>query len=521
MIFNMHARKRVTSSAMFVVMLLVMNSSFGGEADEEKQLMLNRELRLILIGDHSQPTSEQIKVLLEKGADPNARYFGPPGRDNPPQGSAPLHWVSWMYREDLTRTKSEFKKFQLETLNLLLEFGADANIQTEGGHTPLLVVVSPSKTQMARCLIAAGADVNHRTSGGDSVLSRAAGGSGSAEFMELLIANGADFRVRSDSGQTLLALAASCGQIEICKLLIERGIDITSRDKDGVTALMLASTSLSRETVSGLIESGANVNARSKEGKTPLMFAAENKYYSAPEVIETLIVAGADINAISKEKPEGTYFSDGIRTPLMYAADTFGGNPKAIRLLLAHEANIEAQDQDGMTPLMLAVKQCSLEAIELLLVSGAKVHIQNKDGNTALSCISPTRRDGKPRQVAELLIKHGADINQRIKKGTSTPFARLCVNGQAEFVEYLIEAGANVNFRSIYGYTPIMWVARFGSAQNLLLLLDAGADPTLGPPSMDNETSLSLAEKNSQIKDTQAYWQLNDAYYEALEDKSN
>jgi len=52
--------------------------------------------------------------------------------------------------------------------------------------------------------------------------------------------------------------------------------------------------------------------------------------------------------------------------------------------LLAHKANLNPQDEDGMTPLMLASIAGKINSVNLLLEKGADKQIHNHAGKTAL-----------------------------------------------------------------------------------------------------------------------------------------
>ena len=86
----------------------------------------------------------------------------------------------------------------------------------------------------------------------------------------------------------------------------------------------------------------------------------------AGEVVEALIAAGVDVNEI-----EGWW----ERTPLHLAAAKH--DTRAMRILLAHQADIEATDVYGHTPLHVAVSHDAREAAEILLASGADINTQD------------------------------------------------------------------------------------------------------------------------------------------------
>lgn len=69
-------------------------------------------------------------------------------------------------------------------------------------------------------------------------------------------------------------------------------------------------------------------------------------------------------------------------TPLMEAASA--GHVDIIRLLISHNADVNAQCATGNTPLMFACAGGHVEAVKELLKHGANVEDQNENGHTPL-----------------------------------------------------------------------------------------------------------------------------------------
>ena len=135
------------------------------------------------------------------------------------------------------------------------------------------------------------------------------------------------------------------------------------------------------------------VNAFSGDGWTPLHLAAA---FSTPEAVALLLAAGARVDAVS-QNPQQNH-------PL-HAALALGKNAETIRLLLAHGAAVNAAQAGGFTPLF--------------------------------SAAAANRRD-----LAELLLFHGADAAQRCDSGkTAADFARE--RGHAELAGWLDGLSAN------------------------------------------------------------------------------
>lgn len=70
------------------------------------------------------------------------------------------------------------------------------------------------------------------------------------------------------------------------------------------------------------------------------------------------------------------------RTPLMEAASA--GHLEIVRLLISHNADVNAHSSTGNTPLMFACTGGHLEVVKELLGHGANVEEQNENGHTPL-----------------------------------------------------------------------------------------------------------------------------------------
>jgi len=60
------------------------------------------------------------------------------------------------------------------------------------------------------------------------------------------------------------------------------------------------------------------------------------------------------------------------------------GHYDVVNLLLQNDANINLQDNEGLSPLMLASTNGHLDIVKTLLIMGANKDLQNNDGQTAL-----------------------------------------------------------------------------------------------------------------------------------------
>jgi ankyrin repeat protein len=162
------------------------------------------------------PILDFIKLLLDKGANANVRT-----REVPPSRRwlYSLNDVSWVDFTGQTPFIRAALSADTTTMRLLLQYGADPNLATPAGTTPLMAaagvnwVVAQTYTESPKARLDAvalclelGADVNAANSMGLTALLGAAN-RGSNDIIELLVARGARLDVQDKEGRTPLRWA--------------------------------------------------------------------------------------------------------------------------------------------------------------------------------------------------------------------------------------------------------------------------------------------------------------------------
>ena len=133
---------------------------------------------------------------------------------------------------------------------------------------------------------------------------------------------------------------------------------------------------------------------------------------------------------------------DGSYRTLLHHAVAFEREPRVTELLLRWGANVDARDNEGLTPLHMAAKRAGRErTIACLLERGATVDAVDATSRTPLMVAA--RRDHKSN--CEALIAAGADVdNFDLMKGwTALKFAVR--QPSARCVAPLLDAGATMN----------------------------------------------------------------------------
>ena len=115
-------------------------------------------------------------------------------------------------------------------------------------------------------------------------------------------------------------------------------------------------------------------------------------------------------------------------------------------------ASLDDRGRYGLTALHYAVRGGKLPLIQLLLERGAEVDAMDEDGLTPLLHLSKTRSKADPIPVMELLAASGADIDAR-DENQGTLLMHFARHGKAKPLQWLLAHGADRNARNKSGKT--------------------------------------------------------------------
>ncbi len=120
-------------------------------------------------------------------------------------------------------------------------------------------------------------------------------------------------------------------------------------------------------------------------------------------------------------------------------------NPAVIRFLLAQGVSVDYPDQNGMSPLTIAILNCCDYAVEILLKNGANTNPKVKWNDMGLLETAIFMKDHK---TAKSLIDHGVNLNEKAGNKGSLELAIHTSQTSQEYIEIallMIEKGANIH----------------------------------------------------------------------------
>ena len=121
------------------------------------------------------------------------------------------------------------------------------------------------------------------------------------------------------------------------------------------------------------------------------------------EAVKQFLGDGVDVNA---EDENGW-------TPLHGAA--WWGHTETAKFLIGSGADVDAQDAAGNTPLHFSAERGHKEIAELLIAKGANVNAIEAQGKTPLGWATHPDNPNDTAEIADLLRKHGGKTGEELK----------------------------------------------------------------------------------------------------------
>jgi len=315
---------------------------------------------------------------------------------------------------------------------------------------------------------------------------------GDAAAVRKLVAAKADVNAPQVDGATALHWAVYRDNLELTDLLLRAGADVKATNREGVTALAMASLYGNPAMIERLLKAGADAKQRGPTGETMVMLAARN---GNPQAIKVLVGAGADVNA--KESVRQT-------TALMWAA--VQRHPAAVKALLEVGADYSAKSGPAGLPRNRTVGPINGDAVaaagarrRAAAAAGRTIEEQirfeqasgtfvgagagfgagqpvDDNGDTPAPAAGRGRGTAAGRGAAAAAGRGAAAAG----RGAAAPGRGAAGAGRAAADDAADQAADDIVAGLVGGgsggLTPLVFAAREGDLESTKLLLDAGAD---------------------------------------------
>ncbi len=209
--------------------------------------------------------TDMIELLVKSGADINEVSKGSPW-------GGPLAKLA-------TSFSPADKKARLNTLNKLLELGADPNVLHYQNMTAVMLA---------------------------SKLGTSEGWKAAIDFCDVMIKKGADINLKNTSGETALMLACQAANVKLVELLIKNGADVNAVNRVGETALnyINGSNSIKANITKALNAAGAKpATAGSATSSTAITVGTTDSKGSTTSTVVGSATTSTTAGATSKSVP--------------------------------------------------------------------------------------------------------------------------------------------------------------------------------------------------------------------------
>lgn len=368
-------------------------------------------------------------------------------------GNTPLHYAA---------------EWQLDSaVSVLLEKGANPNVQNSNGETPLFNAVKTDSTSTLRILIQSGCNKEIRDFLGNTAL-HACVRYDAKNSAVILISSGIDVNAQNISGKTALHEASRAGKIPMVTLLLDNGANINSTDATGKTVLIDSIQSNNVELVKLLISKGASPLIQEMYGRNAYHEAAESGNL---ELIKLIKAAGG--NPLSRDTHGRTPFSL-----------VLGKSEEIIKAVLGNDVNLS--DSDGNTPIHIAIiNKASSDIISGLINLGYPINRRNSTGLTPLTLAVKNKQI----DIAKTLVECGAD--PFITDNSGECAVSISINENPEILNFIVQTTGNK--KDMAGEGILHYAARTADLETIKKLLSMGLDRT--QKNISGETAYDIARR--------------------------
>jgi ankyrin repeat protein len=392
----------------------------------------------------------------------------------------------------------------------LIQQKVNVNAPQVDGATAVHWAVYRADDQLLDMLIRAGADVKATNREGVTALMMASL-YGNPAMIDRLIKAGADAKQRGPNGETMVMFAARNGNPQAVTVLLEAGVDVNARETlRGTTALMWAVEQKHPEAVKVLLAAGANPNTKSGGAGLP-------RNYIAPRLNQRAVLLAQDRRRraaaagityeeqLVRDQKAGVEIGGqrGLGTPLgpdgqplpQQPAREGGAGAAPAQPPAATPPTPQAAPAPQAPPAQAAAAETPSPAAPPAAQAPAQPagnagRGRGRTGGQGTTAQAEPDPDDDNEVVVAGLVGTGG--------GGLTPLVFAAREGDIESAQLLLDAGAQINQVTEYGWTPLLTAVNNRNYRLAAMLLERGADPNLA--NKGGWTPLYLATDNRNIE---------------------
>ena len=402
-------------------------------------------------------TAAVRKLLLAK-ADVNATQV---------DGATALHWA--VYRDDVGMA------------DMLLKAGANVKAANREGATPLFMAALYGNPAMIERLLEAGADAKARGPNGETTAMFAAR-NGNPAALKVLVAAGADVNAKESlRATTALMWAAEQGHAAAARTLVELGADVSAKSGPAGLPRNYMSSAVPVESVEAAAKIRRDARAAGRTYEEQLAFEQANGSLPDDQVAQAVAFIASGVATVA----------DVVGFLGLNAAQTADLNA---RVRAAAGAGAQGAGQFGQPPTAAQPQAAQGAAVVDAANNQQDVIIAGLvgGGSGGLTPLVFAAREGSL-DTAKVLLEAGTDVNQLTEYGW-TPLLVASNNRNYKLGAYLLEHGANPNIANKGGWTPLYLATDnrnieggdypvpkpdMDNLEYIALLLNHGADPNI------------------------------------------
>ena len=296
-----------------------------------------------------------------------------------------------------------------------------------------------------------------------------------------------------EDGFSCLFAAISQGHLNVVDLMISLGVNLNSR-WNNTSPLRHAINFGQADIALRLLKAGAQV---ATDGPPSLAFDAVKR---CPTMFETLVLNGAKLNDvvdgksalcfaiflghlsivkfILEREPGAAKFKNVLGPNALFGVINYAASSKCVRSVVMDMLNVvlpltdinEANEERGLTPLMIAVLGKKLDIVRVLLSRGADRNIRCKRKSTALHYAACSTVE-----ICKELFVEPVNVNIRgVADATPLLFA---ADESPDVIKFLLSIGADRTLKTTGGLTALDVALKAGKEENALLLMPELAVP--------------------------------------------